>query len=94
MTSSFFLCFVTYCTTLNTSEAPQYTLDVVLSWELSSQHSMLDEVHVGYAVDYQSALKVYKSPAPLWSIYWEQEPPHSNINVRACIGNFVRKKDP
>ena len=55
-------------------------LESILYWV----SALLDEVHVVYAVDCQSALKVYKSPTPLWSIYWEQEPPHSNFSVRAC----------
>ena len=45
--------------------------------------ALFDEVCVVYAVDYQSTLE-YKSPAPLWSIYWEQESPHSNIS-RKCV---------
>ena len=46
-------------------------LESILYWV----SALLDEVCVVYAVDCQSALKVYKSPAPLWSIYWEQQPP-------------------
>ena len=25
---------------------------------------------------------------PLWSIYWEQEPPHSKISIRACCCTY------
>ena len=53
-------------------------LETILYWV----SALLDEVHVVYAVDYKSALK---SPAPLWSIYWEPPPPDSNISIRACL---------